>query len=170
MTTPPTPNAASTAPKMPLPCIDRITQLELGKAARASRRVEASEEYFIDHFSEYAVLPGVLQLEGMVQTAAWLVLASEDFARSQVRMTACSQAKYSQLVRPGMDIEFEANIAPAGDAQYDVKGRVTEQGKTVATARFRLESKTIGDTAPRFAHLEPLINDKNRRIFLGLTS
>jgi 3-hydroxyacyl-[acyl-carrier-protein] dehydratase len=157
-------------PQVPLPCIDRITRVEKGRSARAARRVDPSEEYFIDHFSGFAVLPGVLQLEGMVQTASWLVRATEGFAKSQVRMTACSQAKYSQLVRPGMDIEFETEITASPDGLYDVRGKVLEQGKTVAAARFRLESKAIGDTAPKFAHLEPLINEKNRQIFARLSS
>lgn len=156
--------------QVPLPCIDRITLIEKGALARAVRRVDPAEEYFIDHFSEFPVLPGVLQLEGMVQTASWLVRATENFAHSQVRMTSCSQAKYSQLVRPGMDIEFETQISLAADGQYDVRGKVTEQGKTVAAARFRLASGVIQDTAPRFAHLEPMICEKQRRIFASLTA
>ena len=153
-------------PTVPLPCIDRITALEKGRSVRAARRVRPEEEYFVDHFNEFAVLPGVLQLEGLVQAASWLVHATEGFTRSQVRMSACSQAKYSQLVRPGSDIEFEAELAPVSTpGVYNFKGKVTEQGKTVATARFRLESNAIGDTAPKFAHLEPAINRKNKQIF-----
>lgn len=157
-------------PEVPLPCIDRLTHLEKGKSARASRRVDASEEYFIDHFSGFAVLPGVLQLEGMVQTAAWLVRATEGFTRSQVRMTTCSQAKYTQLVRPGVTIEFEVELVNPAPHVYDIRGKVTEQGKTVASARFRLESKTLADADPKFAHLEPAINTKNRQIFSQLTA
>ena len=158
------------APQAPLPCIDRILHLEKGKSARAARRVDPSEEYFVDHFSGFAVLPGVLQLEGMVQTASWLVHATEDFNRSQVRMTVCSQAKYSQLVRPGAQIEFEVEFAEVGAGTYGVKGKVTEQGKTVATARFRIESQTLAQTAPKFAHLEPLLNQKNKQIFARLSA
>lgn len=159
-----------TQPQVPLPCIDRLTHLEKGKSARAVRRVDASEEYFVDHFSGFAVLPGVLQLEGMVQTASWLVRETEGFTRSQVRMTACSQSKFSQLVRPGMTIDFEVELTSPSAHVYDVRGKVLEQGKTVATARFRLESQKITDSNTKFAHLEPLINEKNRQIFARLTA
>lgn len=155
-------------PSVPLPCIDRLIFLEKGKSARAVRYVHPAEEYFIDHFSGFAVLPGVLQLEGMVQTAAWLVRVTEDFSRSQVRMTACSQAKYSQLVRPGMTIDFEVELTSPAPHVYDVRGKVLEQGKAVAAARFRLESQTLFESGPKFAHLESPINEKNRRIFAAL--
>lgn len=161
---------ATLQPQVPLPCIDRIVRLETGKSARATRRVDPSEEYFIDHFSGFAVLPGVLQLEGMVQTASWLVRATEQFSRSQIRMTACSQAKYTQLVRPGVTIDFDVEIASPAANTYDVRGKVLEGEKTVASARFRLESAPIADSNPRFAHLEPLINQKNRQIFARLNA
>ncbi len=160
----------TTQPSVPLPCIDRIIRLEPGKSARAVRRVDPSEEYFIDHFSGFAVLPGVLQLEGMVQTASWLVRATEQFTRSQVRMTACSQAKYTQLVRPGVTIDFEVEITSPAACTYDVRGKVIEGEKTVASARFRLESSAIADSNPKFAHLEPLINQKNKQIFAQLSA
>jgi 3-hydroxyacyl-[acyl-carrier-protein] dehydratase len=155
---------------VPLPCIDRLTAVEPGRSARATRRVDPSEEYFIDHFSGFAVLPGVLQLEGLVQTASWLIRATEGFERSQVRMTACSQAKYTQLVRPGMTIGFDVEVASSAPHTFDVRGKVTEGEKTVASARFRLESSTISESNPRFSHLEPLINEKNRQIFQKLKS
>jgi 3-hydroxyacyl-[acyl-carrier-protein] dehydratase len=156
-------------PTVPLPCIDRITHLEKGKSARATRFVNPAEEYFIDHFTGFAVLPGVLQLEGMVQTASWLVRVTENFGHSQVRMTGCSQAKYSRLVRPGVEIEFDVEITVASDRTYDIRGKVMECGKTVATARFKLESCSLTDAAPKFGHLEPLINQKNHQIFTELT-
>jgi 3-hydroxyacyl-[acyl-carrier-protein] dehydratase len=151
---------------MALRCIDRIVELEPSRRIVAERTVRPDEEYFRDHFVGFPVLPGVLVLEGLVEAAAWLVRASEDFARSQVYMTACAQAKYSRLVRPGAVLRFEAELG-AGPP-YDVKGRAVEGAETVATARFRLDSARVGDGAPLFAHLEEGLLEKCRRRFREL--
>ena len=148
-----------------LHCIDRIVSLEKGARIVASRTVRAEEEYFQDHFTGFAVLPGVLMLEGMVQSAVWYVRACEGFAHSQVFMTACSQAKYSKLVRPGAVLTFEVEEAGREGAEREFKGKVTEEGRSVATARFKLRSEKVGDFQPLFSHLEAPLVEKHRKAF-----
>ena len=155
---------------MAIEAIDRIALLEKGKRILAEKHVRPDEEYFQDHFMGFPVLPGVLMLEGMVQSASWLVRESENFRSAIVTMAECSQAKYSKLVRPGAHIVFEAEWAGSDESGHAFKAKVKEDGKTVALARFKLRSKTITSMAPLFAHLEKPIAEKHRRIFDRLTA
>ena len=68
---------------MALNCIDRIISIETGKGITAQKTVKPEEEYFRDHFVGFPVLPGVLMLEGLVQSAGWYVLAAEEAVSAQ---------------------------------------------------------------------------------------
>ena len=150
---------------MAIDAIDRITVLEKGKRILTEKHVRPDEEHFQDHFMGFPVLPGVLMLEGMVQSASWLVREAENFRSAIVTMAECSQAKYSKLVRPGARLAFEAEWTGSDGSGHAFKAKVSEEGKTVALARFKLRSKTITSIAPLFAHLEKPIAEKHRRIF-----
>ena len=134
--------------------IDGITVLEKGRRIVAEKFVRPDEEYFRDHFTGFPVLPGVLMLEGLVQSASWLVRVMEDLRSSIVTLAECSQAKYSKLVRPGSVITFEAELLGSDASGYAFKGKVTEEGKTVALARFKLRSQPVSALAASFAHLD----------------
>jgi 3-hydroxyacyl-[acyl-carrier-protein] dehydratase len=141
-------------PSLPLPCVDAIVELAENRV-RCAREVKPQEEYFVDHFPGFSVLPGVLQLEGLVQAASWWIRNRENFSRSQIRMTACAQAKFVRLVRPHTHIDLEVDVLEAGDGRYRFKGQVLEKGEVAASARF----------TPRFSSLESDLNIKYRCLF-----
>lgn len=151
-------------PSLPLPCVDAILEISENRI-RCAREVRSQEEYFVDHFPGFAVLPGVLQLEGLVQAASWWIRSRENFGRSQIRMIACTQAKFVRLVRPQTRIEFEVDVLEVGESQYRFKGQVLEKGEAAASARFVLASHSLGAARPRFAALEGDLNDRHRILF-----
>ena len=59
--------------------IDRIVELEPGARITATKSLTMAEEYLGDHFPNFPVMPGVLMLEAMTQTAAWLIRAERGF-------------------------------------------------------------------------------------------
>ena len=132
--------------------------------------MRGDEEYFKDHFTGFPVLPGVLMLEGLTQSASWYIQSEEGFSSSQVYLSECSQAKYSRLVRPGAVLTFEAELVAANAPEYEFRGKVTENGQSVAAARFRMRSGKVGETDALFGRLEDRLNERNRRIFQRLTA
>mgnify|MGYP003125059693 CR=1 FL=1 len=61
--------------RYPLLLIDRIVEIELDKSAVAIKNVSFNEPQFQGHFPRHPVMPGVLLIEAMAQTAAALVVA-----------------------------------------------------------------------------------------------
>ena len=62
--------------------IDHIVTLEADTEITAVKTLSMAEEYLADHFPHFPVMPGVLMLEALTQSAAWLIRVSEDFAHS----------------------------------------------------------------------------------------
>ena len=81
--------------------IDQIVSLEPGDTITAVKSPTLSEDYSKDHFPLFPVMPGVLMLEAMYQTAAWLVRKTDDFSHSMVLLKEARTVKYAGFVRPG---------------------------------------------------------------------
>ena len=64
--------------------VDRIESLVPGKRIVTTKALSLAEEYLADHFPAFPVLPGVMMIEAMVQSAAWLVRVAQDFSRSEI--------------------------------------------------------------------------------------
>ncbi|HEY3599032.1 MAG TPA: 3-hydroxyacyl-ACP dehydratase FabZ, partial [Paraburkholderia sp.] len=63
--------------RYPILLVDRVLELEPHKAIKALKNVSINEPYFMGHFPKRPVMPGVLILEALAQTAALLTFAEE---------------------------------------------------------------------------------------------
>ena len=86
--------------------IDKIVSFELGKQLKAVKSVSLAEEYLGDHFPTFPVLPGVLLLEGLIESASWLVRKSEGFAHSMILLEQAKNVRYKSFLAPGAQIEY----------------------------------------------------------------
>ena len=84
--------------------IDKIDVLEPHKRIVATKSLSLAEEYLQDHFPKFPVMPGVLMIEAMAETAAWLVRQGEDFAHSMVLLKEVKNVKFGQFLQPGQTL------------------------------------------------------------------
>jgi 3-hydroxyacyl-[acyl-carrier-protein] dehydratase len=136
---------------MRLTLIDRIIELTPGSSIKALKCLTLNENYLADHFPQFPVMPGVLMLEAMYQTAAWLVRATDDFRYSMVVMAEVRNVKYSDFVLPGQTLLLAAELisheVPFSTlkCQGEVDGNVAVRGKLVLR-RYNLAEISAHDS------------------------
>ena len=117
--------------------VDRIEQLDPdARIVRASCVVPEQSPIFEGHFPGYPLLPGVLAIETMAQTAGWLVLAVHRFARMPFLMQV-KEAKMRTFILPGQRLTAEAALLHDGSGYAVAKASISVEGKKVADAEIR---------------------------------
>jgi len=147
--------------------IDRIISLEPPGRIVTSKSLSLAEEYLADHFPTFPVMPGVLMLEAMVQSAAWLVRVTQDFTKSMVVLEEARNINYKSFVAPGRTLEITAeavNIAEHS-SEFKALGRCGEE--EIVKARLRLRHYCLSDADSALAETdEKLIRDARKRFDL----
>jgi 3-hydroxyacyl-[acyl-carrier-protein] dehydratase len=89
--------------RYPFLMIDRVVDLVRGESAVGIKNVSVNENFFQGHFPGHPVMPGVLIIESMAQTAAVLVVETlgDDAAGRVVYFMSVETAKFRRPVMPG---------------------------------------------------------------------
>jgi 3-hydroxyacyl-[acyl-carrier-protein] dehydratase len=137
--------------------LDRVTECVPGKRIRAVKALTLAEEYLGDHFPTFPVLPGVMMIEAMVQTAAMLVRLTNDFAQSMVVLSEARNVKYKSFIKPGniMNIAIDARSIGAGES--DFSGTVHIGDQLMVEARLKLRHYNLADAEPALAETDARI-------------
>ena len=110
--------------------IDRFLEFEPGVKATSVKNVSLAEEHLHDHWEGYPIMPASLMIEGMAQTAGILVGQARDF-KENVILAKITKAQFDDIVTPGDQITYHAeieSIAPHGAA---TKGAVMKNGEQI---------------------------------------
>jgi 3-hydroxymyristoyl/3-hydroxydecanoyl-(acyl carrier protein) dehydratases len=128
--------------------IDRVETLVPGSHIVATKSLSLAEEYLRDHFPSFPVMPGVLMLEALTQSAAWLVRVTENFACNLVLLKEARGVRYGKFVQPGQTLRIETSIIKLEGRLTFVKSEGTMEGKTTLRAQLVLESTNVVDAYP----------------------
>lgn len=131
--------------------IDKIVSFEEGKTLTAVKCVSLAEEYLGDHFPTFPVLPGVLLLQGLVESASWLVRKTEDFAHSMVLLEEARNVKYKSFLAPGSRIEYTVQAKVIEENVSSFTGQGIADGEKILEARFGLRHFNLADRTPAMA-------------------
>ena len=91
--------------------VDRVLEIEAGKRIVAIKNVSANEEFFVGHFPERPVMPGVLVIEGMAQAGGILLLHDRpEREKMLVYFTSIERARFRRPVVPGDQLRYEVEV------------------------------------------------------------
>lgn len=115
--------------------IDRVIDQQEDRLT-AVKCVTSAEEYLADHFPGFAVLPGVLMLEALVQ-AGRLLMAGRAGDRPLV-LSEVRNVRYGNLVRPGQSLMVNVRLRKAIRHGWELDGTGTVENQVAVQGRFRL--------------------------------
>jgi len=149
--------------------VDRITSLEPGKSLSALKNLSLAEEYLADHFPGFPVLPGVLMVEALTQSCAWLWRATDQFAYSTVLLKQVRAVKFNNFVAPGHTLHLQVEVQKMQDENtWTFNGLGTVDGGTAVSAKLTLERFNLATKNPELAAADELQIKHHRELFTQL--
>ncbi|MGV8892383.1 MAG: 3-hydroxyacyl-ACP dehydratase FabZ [Burkholderiaceae bacterium] len=136
--------------RYPMLLVDRVLDWETGKRITAIKNVTANEEFFNGHFPNKPVMPGVLMIEAMAQTAAILSFLTMDMkpdADTIVYFLGIDGARFKRPVEPGDQLKMEVEILRVARgiwkyaAKATVDGHLAVEGELMCTMRTAADAK-----------------------------
>lgn len=134
--------------------IDKVVSLEAGKKIKTIKTVSLAEEYLADHFPTFPVLPGVLMLQGLIESASWLVRQTENFAHSMILLQQARNVKYRSFLAPGAQIEYTVDAKSIEDNVSSFSGIGVSDGEHIVEARFGLRHFNLASQDPAMAAVD----------------
>ncbi|MBP7001589.1 3-hydroxyacyl-ACP dehydratase FabZ [Amaricoccus sp.] len=124
--------------RYPFLLIDRVVNIDKGKSAVGLKMVTVNEPHFEGHFPVRPVMPGVMIVEAMAQTAAVLVVETLDLVGSDalVYFMSIEGAKFRQTVTPGDRLELHIAILRGRGKVWKFTGEARVDEALVAEAEF----------------------------------
>jgi beta-hydroxyacyl-ACP dehydratase FabZ len=122
--------------RYPMLLVDRIEELEEERIVGV-KNVTVNEPFFIGHFPDYPVMPGVMIVEAMAQVAGVLVLSQiPDRAAKLVLLASVDNARFRRPVRPGDQLRIEMKLLKKKETVAKMNGTATVGGAVVAEAEM----------------------------------
>ncbi|WP_297719183.1 3-hydroxyacyl-ACP dehydratase FabZ [Intestinimonas sp.] len=119
----------------PFLLVDRITDFVPGAWAKGIKAVTVNEPFFMGHFPQYRVMPGVLIIEALAQVGAVAILSLPENKGKLAFFGGIKNARFKKQVRPGDVLELSCELIERrgpigfGKAVAKVDGKVAAQGE-----------------------------------------
>ena len=130
--------------RYPFLLVDRIIEIDGNRSAIGIKNVTMNEPHFQGHFPKRPVMPGVLIIEAMAQTAgAITVHSNEGSAPSLVYFMTIDKAKFRKPVVPGDRLELKVSLLKERGAIQKYACEANVDGTRVAEAE--ISAMTVSD-------------------------
>ena len=121
--------------RYPFLLIDRVDTCDK-ESVRACKNVSSGDFFFQGHFPAKPIMPGVLIVEGLAQTAAVFGRLNITTPASLCLLTSISKAKFRQQVIPGDTLYFDVRLQKQRQPFFWFTGEASVDGSCVASAEL----------------------------------
>ena len=124
--------------RYPMLLVDRIVNVKLGESATGIKCVTMNEHFFQGHFPDSPIMPGVLIVEALAQTAGALVMKTlGDEARNKlIYFMSIEEAKFRRPVVPGDQLALEVSMLHRRKTVWKFKGQAKVDGQVASEAVY----------------------------------
>jgi 3-hydroxyacyl-[acyl-carrier-protein] dehydratase len=133
--------------RYPILLVDRVLEIESGVRIKAIKNVSINEPYFLGHFPQRPVMPGVLMLEALAQAAALLSFesAGKDADENSVYYFAgIDGARFKRPVEPGDQLLLEVTLIRAKSGIFKFAARASVDGELAVEAELMCTMRRVG--------------------------
>lgn len=129
----------------PFLLIDRVVDIDEGQSMTALKNVTINEPFFGGHFPEQPIMPGVLILEALAQTAVVFAFYStgESAKDSLFFFAGIDNARFKRPVVPGDQLMLKVEVMKIRHDVWKVQGTATVDGEVACTAELMSVKKRI---------------------------
>lgn len=120
--------------RYPFLLVDRVIEIEKGKKAVGIKNVTINDNFFQGHFPQKPVMPGVMMVEAMAQTAGVVVLTSENHRGQLAFFLSADKVKFRKLVTPGDQLFMEVEVIRDRSSTAQARAVAKVAGEVVAEA------------------------------------
>lgn len=121
--------------RYPFLLVDRVTDFDLeNKRIIAYKNVTINEPFFVGHFPEKPIMPGVLIIEAMAQAGGLLLLSSIADQNKLVLFMSINNAKFRKPVIPGDQLVLDVTMGSMRMGTFSLKAKAIVNDQLVAEA------------------------------------
>lgn len=121
--------------RYPMLLVDRVLERD-EKRIVGLKNVSVNEPFFCGHYPGTPVMPGVLQLEAMAQTAGLLILPMTSSEGIVPYFMGIDKARFRRVVKPGDQLRIEVEIVAQHGRTYKFKGQILVDGAVASEAEL----------------------------------
>jgi 3-hydroxyacyl-[acyl-carrier-protein] dehydratase len=135
--------------RYPLLLVDRVLDWESGKRITAIKNVTINEEFFNGHFPNKPVMPGVLMIEAMAQTAAilsFLTMGKKPDENTIVYFVGIDGVRFKRPVGPGDQLKMDVEITRVSRGIWKYKAQATVDGHLAVEAELMCTMRTADES------------------------
>jgi 3-hydroxyacyl-[acyl-carrier-protein] dehydratase len=133
--------------RYPFLLVDRVVALEKGKSIRSIKNVTINEPFFIGHFPHRPVMPGVLMLEAMAQSAALLSFATQGVTpddKTVYYFAGVDGARFRRPVEPGDQLVMDVTVLRNKGGIFKFKGEARVGEELACEAELMCTMRRVG--------------------------
>ena len=118
--------------------IQKVIEIEPGQGIRTAGRIPQNSEFFQDHFPDFPILPGVLALEILKQTAEYYLKNTSEFETKRYFLKQVQAVKFSHYLKPGDEWESRLVLISEEEGQTRWNAKLYHQKKIAVSAELIL--------------------------------
>ncbi len=124
--------------RWPFVMVDRVTEVVPNEVIRGHKCVSMNEPWFLGHFPQHPIMPGVLVIEALAQIGGILAYASEPFdeTTSLLYFLGIDKAKFRRPVVPGDRLDLEVTVMQHRTNVWKLSGEASVDGALCAQSEL----------------------------------